>query len=204
MLFARLALLATLMVARPAHACEQEAAELRAHLEHEVPRANLWNWAWRITFSVAAVGSLSVAIANPLPELRDGLFVSAGKATIAAAARWIMPLDIEVPPATADPCADVAALRAEVTRIAKKERRFFWLGHIAGVVLNAAGAIIIAERGSVDQGLLSVAVGYPVGLLSNYTMPRATWGLWRERSPEWNIAVVPRSDGWLLTVGLTL
>lgn len=203
MLFARLALFATLLVARPAHACEQEAAELRAHLEHEVPRANRWNWAWRITFSVAAVGSLSVAIANPLPELRDGLFVGAGKAGIAAVARWIMPLDIEVPPATGDPCADVAALRAEITRVAKKERRFFWLGHVAGIVLNAAGAVIIAETtGSVEQGLLSVAVGYPVGLLSNYTMPRATWGLWRDR--EWNVAVVPRRDGWLVTVGLAL
>jgi len=157
-------------------------------------------------FTTAAVGSLAVAVANPFPELRDGLYVSAGKAGIAAIARWITPLDIEVPPPpNPDPCADVAALRAEIKRIARKERQFFWLGHIAGIVLNGAGAIIIAELGNpVGQAMLSVGVGYPVGLLTNYTMPRGTWHLYREREHEWNVAIMPHRDGWFARFTLTL
>jgi hypothetical protein len=196
------ALILCLLLARVAHAdCDlNEAALLRAHLADEAHRAAVWNWSWRIAFSTAALSTLGVALANPLPDYRDGLYVSAGKAGLAAAARWILPLRIDEPPPNADPCADLAALRDAVRRAAKHERREFWLNHIGGILVNGAGAVILTERRSLGQGLLSVAIGYPIGLLSNYTMPRNSWHVWRDSA--WTVAVVPHGDGMVVLLSL--
>jgi hypothetical protein len=193
------AALALFLLSRAAYAqpCDpKEAEELRAHLEHEQHRASVWNWSWRIAFTASAVGSFAVGYANPFPSLQDGLYVSAGKAGIAAAARWILPLRVDVPDANADTCADISALHKALERAAKRERSNFWLNHIGGILVNGAGAVIIAERGSLGQGLLSVAIGYPIGLLSNYTAPRDSWHRWRERT--WTVAAVPRDDGFMV------
>jgi hypothetical protein len=189
--------------ARPAAAesCDPaEAAELHAHLTAQEAKASRWNWAWRITFTTAAVGTLAVAIADPFPKLRDGLYVSSGKAAIGALARWILPLRVEVPALTGDACADAAALRKAVTRTGRKERSLFVLGHVGGLLVNLGGAGIIWYRSSLGQGLLSIAIGYPIGLLSNYTMPRGSWHLWRERETTWTVAAVPHDDGWVVSV----
>ena len=113
-----------LLLARPVHAqsCEDEAARLRAHAELAARHTSQWNWAWRITFTTGAVGSLAVAIANPVPALQDGLYVSAGKAAIAAASRWLLPLGLDVPAPSGDACADAAALRAAIAATGRKER----------------------------------------------------------------------------------
>jgi hypothetical protein len=195
--------------ASPAHADTCEAAEvesLRAHLSEQSSKANKWNWAWRITFTTAAVGTASVGAWNPAPSLQAGLYASAGKASIGALARFILPLNIEVPEATGDACTDLAALRKEVRRVARRERSLFWTGHIGGALVNLGGAIYVYTYDGTGKALLSVAIGYPVGLLSNYTMPRATWKLWRERESTWNLAAVtavPRDDGWVLSLSGT-
>ena len=200
----RAALILVLLLARSATAqtspCDpHEAEELRAHLTHEQHRARVWNLAWGITFTAAAVGTFAVGYANPVPELQDGLFVSAGKATVGALGRWIVPLRIEVPAATGDACADLALLRRALRSAARREKGNFWLNHVGGLLVNGAGAAILWWRGSPSQGLLSMATGYPVGVLSNYTAPRASWHRYRERT--WSIAVVPRADGWFVSLG---
>lgn len=184
----------------PAPACDaREAEELRAHLEDEQRRAKRWNMTWAVTFGAAAVGSFALGYANPFPSMRDGLFVSAGKASIGALGRIILPLRIGVPAPTGDTCADLAALRDALRAAAKKERGNFYLNHAGGLLVNAAGAAIIWYRGSASQALISVAVGYPVGLLSNYLAPRNSWHLHRERT--WTVGVVPHEHAWLATVG---
>jgi hypothetical protein len=176
-----------------------EAADLRAHLTSQARNANTWNWAWRITFTGGAVGTLAFALADTFPELRDNFYVTSGKAAVGALARWFLPLHVEVPAENADVCADVAALRRALEKAAKRERSLFWTGHIGGILVNVGGAWIITERATLGKGLLSIAVGYPIGLLSNYTMPRGSWHRWRERT--WTATVVPHRDGYIVSVG---
>lgn len=201
----RVALLVVALLARSAAAqdCDpHEAAELRAHLTHAAHNAKLWNSVWAWTFTASTVGSLAFAISDLEPEYTNGAYVSAGKSAIAALARWVTPLSIDVPAPAADTCADVAALRAQVAAAGKKERGMFYLGHAGGIVLNAAGFFLIWKYADIHQAILSVAIGYPVGLLSNYTMPRGTWHLWRDR--DWGVTLVPptgNEHAWLLTAG---
>jgi len=101
---------------------------------------------------------------------------------------------------TTDTCADVTALREELKRVGRKERSLFYMGHFGGILVNLGGAAYVWRYDTASKALLSVAVGYPVGLLSNYTMPRGAWHKWREAS--WTtpvVTVMPRDDGWLLT-----
>ena len=175
-----------------------ELAELRAHLAAQSDKADTWNLAWQISFTGAAVGTLAVGLWNPFPSLQTGLYASSGKATVGALARWILPLRIHVPAGTGDPCTDLAALRTEIRRIARKQRSLFWMGHVGGILVNLSGAAYVWYEDSLGKALLSIAVGYPVGVLSNYTMPRGTWKLYREREPNWTITTVtalPRDDG---------
>lgn len=188
-------------VARAQPACDaREAEELRAHLAHEARRAAQWNLVWRVGFTAAAAGSFAVAIVDPVPEYRDSTYVSGGKAAIGALARWVMPLRVEVPEPGLDTCADLVALRKAVAQAAKRERDLFYMGHVGGLLVNLGGAAIIWQRAGFGQAALSVAIGYPIGLLSNYTMPRRSWQLVRDRS--WTAGVVPApGGGWLVTVG---
>lgn len=200
----RAALVVVLVLVRSAAAqtstCDpHEVEELRAHLVDEQHRANRWNLTWGVLFSVAAVGSATVATINPLPEMQDGLYVSAGKATVGALGRWVLPLRIDVPDATGDACADLALLRRALRTAAKREKGNFYLNHIGGLLVNGAGAAILWWRGETRQALISVASGYPVGLLSNYLGPRNSWHRYRER--DWNVAIVPHPSGWLVSVG---
>lgn len=175
----------------------REVEELRAHLAHQARRASTWNFAWKWTFTAAAVGSTAVALADPFPELRDGLYVSGGKAAIGALGRWILPLKIDVPAPDPDPCTDLARLREVLAKAAKHQRALFLTNHIGGLAVNLAGAGILWYRGSPSQALLSFATGYPVGLLSTYTMPRGSWHRHRERL--WTATVVPHEHGWVVT-----
>lgn len=175
-----------------------EVTELRAHLAAQSDKADTWNLAWRVTFTSAAVGTLAVGLWNPFPSLQTGLYASSGKATIGALARWILPLRIHVPADTGDACTDLAALRKEIRRVARKQRSLFWMGHFGGILVNLGGAAYVWYEDSLGKALLSIAVGYPVGVLSNYTMPRGTWKLYRDREPSWTITTVtalPRDDG---------
>jgi hypothetical protein len=197
------ALIIVLLLAQPVHAqtaCDSEAAELRAHLEGESNHARKWNVVWAAVFSAAAVGSFTVAVINPLPDLQVGLYTSGGKASIGALGRLILPLRISVPPPTGDACTDVAALRKAIALAADHERGNFYLNHVAGILVNGAGAAIIWKYSTGGQALLSMATGYPVGLISNYTAPRASWHLYRERKVTWTTTLTLADDGWLFGV----
>ena len=186
----------------PSTSCDPaEAAELRTLLERDRRHAKKWNLAWAGIFGGAAVGSLAVGIANPFPDLQTGLYVSAGKAGIGALGRLILPLRIPLPPPNSDVCADVEALRKAVALAAKREKGNFYLNHIAGILVNGGGALIIWKYSSGGQALLSVAIGYPVGLLSNYTAPRSSWHYFRDHNWTVSVQPAPQQGAWLLTLG---
>jgi hypothetical protein len=191
----------------PSPSCDEQAAELRDALTRESHRAEVWNSVWRWSFTGAAVATAAVGYWDPVHEWQAGLYVSAGKASIGALARWILPLHIHVPPPTQDACADLAALHAEIKRIAKKEKGLFITGHIGGFLLNAVGGYIVYHYSGLGQAALSVGVGYPIGLLSNYTMPRASWHRYRDRDwdlppspPQPSLSVVPTDGGMVVSV----
>jgi len=164
--------------ARGAHAepCAREAAELRATLERDADRAAQWNLDWRLAFTALAAAQTALAITPSLDhETREAAWVGAAKASTGMITCWAMPLHIEAPPPLADACADAAALRIAVARAAHDERNAFWLDHVGSLVVNIAGAIVLAERTRWQAGALSFALGYPVGLLHTYTMPRGSW-----------------------------
>ena len=195
--------LALALLARSAYAADCDPAEavaLREHLVAQRHKASAWNLAWRVSFTVAAVGSGAVALADPFPALKIGLYASGGKSALGALARWFMPLRIHVPEATGDACADLAMLRTEIRKVAKAERSMFWLGHVGGLLVNLGGAAYIWKYDTGGKALLSIAVGYPIGLLANYTMPRGTWHLERERAATWTVTAGPLRDsaGWLV------
>ena len=50
-----------------------------------------------------------------------------------------------MPPATGDACHDRAALREAAARAADDERDAFWTAHIGGLIVNAAGAVVLGE-----------------------------------------------------------
>jgi hypothetical protein len=186
----------------PAAGCDpREAAELRALLEREASHARKWNIAWASIFGAAAVGTLGVGLANPFPDLQTGLYVSSGKATIGALARLLMPLRVPVPPPNSDPCADVEALRTAVAVTAKRERRNFWINHIGGILVNGGGALIVWKYRNGSQALLSIGIGYPIGLISNYTGPRKVWTYFREHNWTVTVQPQPQQGAWLLTLG---
>jgi hypothetical protein len=198
-------MLAALVLASPLRAQEcapDEAEALRAHLAAQQVSAKNWNQVWRYTFTTVAVGAFAFGVANPFPDARDNIWVTAGKSTLGALSRWLLPLRVELPPKTTDVCADIAALRASIESTAKQERRLFWLHHLGSAVVNAAGAVILAVRGnSLSEILLTTALGYAVGMVATYTMPRATWRFWREH--PWSAAYVPQSGGGIVAVGMT-
>jgi hypothetical protein len=195
--------LALLLSARIAAAeCDAaEAADLRAHLSSQEQKADRWNLVWRLTFTGAAVATIGVGVANPFPSLQTGLYASGAKASIGALARWILPLRVHVPVETADTCADVLALRKELRKVGRNERALFLMGHIGGLLVNLGGAAYVWYADSGSKALLSVAIGYPVGLLSNYTMPRGAWHKYREAT--WTlpmVTAVPHHDGWVVSL----
>lgn len=203
------------VAARPAHAsepspdCGEEAATLRQALTREAHRAHLWNTIWGITFSVSAVGSAVAGYYDfPKHELQAGLYVSAGKATIAALGRWVTPLSIQVPAPSSDACADLDALHAAIKRAAKKEKVGFFLNHIGGILLNVGGGLIVYHYSTGGQTALSVGGGYTVGLLATYTMPRESWHRYRDRdwdlpapAPQPTLSVTPTPGGLFVSLG---
>ena len=176
-----------------------DATALRTDLEQESIRADRWNLAWRIIYTAGAVGQVAVAASGAADhDNTRALWVGGAKSSLAALGRWFSPLQIEVPPATGDACADRTALRAVAERAARDERQEFWVSHLGSLVLNIGGAVVLAELTSWKTGLLSFATGYPVGLLSTYTMPRASWG--RVREAAWTANVVATGSQYTLVV----
>lgn len=189
-------------LALPLHASGEpcsDAGALRAELEHESARVDRWVLAWRIVYTAAAAGELGIAASGVAGhDNTRSAWVGGGKSTLAALGFWVTPLRIKVPPATGDACYDRAALREAAARAADDERDAFWTAHIGGLIVNAGATLLLAELTSWKTGLLSFATGYPVGLLSTYTMPRASWA--RVREPAWTASVVADGQRYGLVV----
>lgn len=175
----RIAILVALGAGLPrtaaAESCEAAAA-LRADLEREATRADRWNLAWRIVYTAGAAGQFALAASGAADhDNTRSLYVGGAKSTLAALGHWFAPLRVRLPLTRGDACTDRAALRAAAERAADDERDAFWSAHLIGLAVNLGGAFLLAEMTSWKTGALSFATGYPVGLLSTYTMPRASW-----------------------------
>ena len=169
--------LVVLALARSAAAapCEEYANELRADLKREARRTRVWNWAWRITYTVGAVAQLGIAASGKAShDDEESLWVGGAKATLGALNAWLAPPHIEVPVSTGDACTDKSQLRGARERNASNQLAATWSAHISGLIVNGIGTLVLAERVSWKAGLTSFALGYPVTLLNIYTMPRAS------------------------------
>lgn len=185
--------------APPSEPCAEEAAALRADLEHESRRADHWVLAWRIVYTAAAVGEFGLAASGTgSSNDRQGYWVGGAQSAIAALGFWFSPLRIHVPPPSGDACTDRSMLRNTAERVASDERAAFWASHVGGLILNVGGAVLLAETASWRTGVLSFATGYPVGLLSTYTMPRTSWG--RVRESTWTAGVTTGPGRWGVVV----
>ena len=162
------------------------------HLEREQRHAKRWNLTWALTFGAAAVGSFAVGYANPFPSMRDGLFVSAGKASIGALGRIILPLRIGMPAPAGDTCADLVALRDAVRAAARKERGNFYVNHVGGLLVNGAVPRSSGPAARPAKHCSRSRSAMPIGLLSNYMAPRNSWHLHRDRN--WTVGVVPQHE----------
>ncbi len=170
-------------------------SRLRAHLGREARRARRWNIGWGVFFGVVAVAQIGSAMADYTPvgsgeAAHVALYVNGGKAAMGALARVVLPLSIAPAPApTGDPCLDLAASERALAAAARREKRSFWMLHAGSILVTTGGLLYLGMvEDSWKQGALSVAVGYPVSLLSIYTHPRASWALARSSPP---IVVAP-------------
>lgn len=193
--------LAVLALARSAAASPcGDPRVLRDELERESSRMDHWVLAWRIVYTAGAVGQFAGAASGAADhDNTRSLYVGGAQSAIAALGFWFSPLRIHVPPPIGDACADRNALREVAERAADDERDNFWLGHIGGLVINGAGAIVLGEIASWKTGAISFASGEVIGLISTYTMPRASWG--RVRDTAWGASVVVTDHHYGVLVG---
>jgi len=179
-----------LLVARTAAAdCEA----VRTQLARDAARAHGWNLAWGLGFTGASILQAAVAISPVSERVRDGMWVGAAKSTIGALVHAILPLRIREP----STCEEAEAI---LRKAARDERRLFYLNHFGGLALNTAGALLLAHVQTWREGLISFAIGYPVGVLHAYTLPRGSWHVVRAITA---ISAVAHDGGVTLTVAGT-
>jgi hypothetical protein len=159
-----------------AEPCAIEAQYLHNVLVRDRHDADIWNLEWRIGLTVATVGNTAVALTPSVSsDTRTASAIGAVQSALGALGQWVMPLRIDVPELSGDPCADAKTLRLAAQRAAQQQRTTFWLGHAGSIVVNAVGSIILAERTSWENGAIAFGIGYPIGLLHIYSMPRGSW-----------------------------
>ena len=160
----------------------ERTSAIRTHLDREHARARRWDLAWGAGLGAAAVGQGAMAATrwefgrDVDDKVQAGLYIGAGKALIASLGHLVTPLKVtRVGPATSDPCADLAAAERALRRTASKERTTFWVKAGGTVVLNGAG-LLIAGLGydAWREGIVSTALGVPVGVLVLLTEPKAS------------------------------
>ncbi len=181
-----------LAVARPvalAHAqtCAADAADrgaaLRGRLDRERSKALKWRVGWGVGFGVAFAGQLALALTEtaPIGEFDDAaeasLFAGAAKSFVGMSARIVTPVKVPRPAVSGDACADLASAEAALRRAASSERRSFWLNHVGGLAMQAAGTLYIGLSADDAWGdaAISFGLGYAIGLASTYTQPRGAW-----------------------------
>ncbi len=178
----RLATILLVLVARRAAAdCDvAQARLLREQLRDESHRMDRWRYGWSAANGIATIGQLALVVAKYNPAgpydrtYRDAMYVGAAQSGIQAIAQLFVP-GIEVPPEQSDPCADLAALRAARARNAATERTVFFGTHVANLGINLAGSAFLVLDTDWTTALVAFAIGYPIGLLDTYTMPRDSW-----------------------------
>jgi hypothetical protein len=163
--------------------------------------ARRWNVAWGVTYAATAIGLATAArrLDGLSPATRDGLWLSAGKAAIAAVVRVVKPLSIEPAP----PCAEAPAQRTALRHAVRHQRSAVLLNAAGGLVLNTAGMFYLGLRHDAwGKGALSFALGTAVGLAAALTAPSRAWNMRDElTTPGPNvIPIVGRGE---VGVGLT-
>jgi hypothetical protein len=208
---------ALIATAVPAHAaaaepCDPatasaEAAAIRAQLDRDARNGRRWDIAWAVTFGVAAgvqVGAIAAEF-TPLGDYDDdaeaNLYIGAINSGLGAVTHALLPLDVVRPPdASGDACADLATAQLALRETARHEQQTFYLDHVGGLAVNAAGALILGfGYDAWTEGITSFALGYPVALLATYTQPRGAWHRARNSSEtltrtSWQLVPVRRPD----------
>ena len=135
-------------------------------LPDEAAHFQRWRLGWTVTYGALTVGQASLALArwNPLgtydTRFRDTLVVGAVESGLGTIAMVLTP---RITGETA--CDKAGAI----------ERTLFWGGHAGNLVVNLTGSLILAHETTWSAGVVSFALGYPIGLLNTYTMPRGAW-----------------------------
>ncbi|HSN28433.1 MAG TPA: hypothetical protein VLT45_19240 [Kofleriaceae bacterium] len=159
--------------------CRLAAAEPCPVLAHEQHRADRWNFAWRLALTGGTVVQGAVALVPLDRDTRLAAAVGAGESAVGAIGAWILPLRIPDD--------------ASCDRIAAVERQSFWLLHAGNLVVNTAGAVTLAEMTDWSRGAISFVLGYGVGLVEIYTMPRIHLPV--------TAVITPTASGWSVGVG---
>ncbi|MBP9087261.1 MAG: hypothetical protein KBG15_14155 [Kofleriaceae bacterium] len=194
--------------AAPCHAdadavCDPQQTEriVRA-LGNEAVAADQWGVTWASIFGAAAITQAGFAVGslNPLGPNHDrsdlANYIGASKAMIGFLARTITPLRVATVSAAQlaaapNDCARAQLAYAALRKTAQREKRAFFLSHGGGIALHLVGAAILLRNHAPTEALWSFAIGYPVGLLHNYLMPRTSWHLSNQvQAPRitWTIA----------------
>jgi hypothetical protein len=150
-----------LLVARSA-----SASAAPCDLPDEVAHFHRWKLGWTLTYGALSAGQTGLVLArwNPLGtfdrDYRDTLLAGAVKSGLGTLAMLVAP---GIDDATS--CEKAGSI----------ERTLFWGGLAGNLVVNVTGGAILAHETNWSTGLVSIALGLPVGLLNTYTLPRGAW-----------------------------
>ena len=165
-----------------ARACEERAAEIDRTLASQRRKSRRWDLTWSATFGTLALAQAGLALAEwtPFGEFDEAaeasLWVGASKAAIGSLSHLILRVKIPRGGSEADPCEHLASSERALREARKAERTTFFLNHAGSLGLNVAGMLVLGLRyDSWTDGMMSFALGWPVGLLSIYTQPRGAW-----------------------------
>lgn len=178
---------------RPPPTCDVDAVEReRAALDRERQRARTWNTTWAITYAGLAGVQVAAAMLEFSPgneftdASRDSLYIGAGKAVIGSLSRIVLPLRVPHVGRSADPCADVPALRHARSKAARKERNTFILQLGGGALLHViGGGYLVLEHDAWREAGISLALGAAISAITLYTEPKTSW-----RHPHGQLGVV--------------
>jgi hypothetical protein len=183
-------------VAAQPTACDPVRIEAaRRALDREADSARTWNLGWGIAYTVFAGAQVGLAVAEFAPgrtfndAAAAALYTGAGKATIGALSRLVVPLRLPRVRASGDACTDAAAIDRARLVVARKERNTFWLTLGGGLAMHAVvGTYLVVGEDSWRDALTSFGLGAVVSVASLYTLPKHSW---RHRG---SLVVVPSTS----------
>ncbi len=166
----------------------QQTERIVRALANEAVAADQWGVTWASIFGAAAVAQAGFAVGsfNPLGPNADrsdlANYIGASKAMIGFLARTVTPLRVQTVSAAQlaaapNDCARAQLAYAALRKTARREKQAFFLSHSGGIALHLIGSAILLRNDATREAIVSFAIGYPVGLLHNYLMPRTSWHL---------------------------